>query len=213
MRGVGLSDSEGEDIADGDDDSDEEDGEDDDESNGHDEPLPQARGRSINKYGESRASAKVLNLGGEEGPRLSKMAEVDRQHAESAQASAAHQRARTGMLRPVIQTLVSAGVVAEDYNKQPTIPIMTAFINNPQHPERTLAFQKYKRAWGLHGGKTVGWEYFFDFIHGGHVGHETVMAEEGVPPKALVTTYTSMTKKDGQAKKTNAPATGPALGL
>jgi len=209
VRGVGLSDSEGDGGPDG---KGDEEGEGESDSEGHSEPLPRARGRSFNKYGESRAAPKILNSGGEEGARLSRMAAMDREQLQAAQASADHFRARSAMLRPVIDTLVNAGVVGEGYNKQPTIEIMKAFICDPAHDERLVAWRAYKRAWGLQS-QTVAWEYYFDFIHGGHVEHVTAKAAEDVSPKALVATYSDMTKKSGQAKKTVTPPTMPALGV
>jgi hypothetical protein len=60
-------------------------------------------------------------------------------------------------------------------------------------------------------GRPVKWNQLG--VAGGHVEHVTARAAEGVSPKALVATYSDMTKRSGQAKKAVTPSTMSALGV
>ena len=167
------------------------DADDDNEQDGHREITALRGSRSINAYGESKSLPKIGNLGGADGGRLSHMREVDDMRGQAQEASGHHLQSRGARLLPVLEALTSAGLVTRDFNHRPKMELLEAYVI--REPSRTLAFQKYKRAWKLQG-STVKYEFWFDFIYGGGVNHATVVGPEGAVPTPLAVSSAMLNK-------------------
>ena len=127
--------------------------------------------------GERKNAAKILNSE-ERLAQLARLQEERQQHADEAAwkvAAFAH----------VNRMLHLAGIIDEPAycsNKRPTVALLRLFVN--KWPEVIAAWRLYTQKHGVGSGDTIAWRYYFDYVHGGHTGHETV--KEGRPALPLV---------------------------
>lgn len=135
-------------------------------------------GRAYTELGERKNAPKILNA--EE-----RLAELARLEGEKQQ-EAADGAVKAATISRVNQILLLDGIIddaAFRLSKRPIKAHLKAFIH--QKPGALDAWRVYTGKHGVGSGDTIAWKYFFDFVHGGYVQHQTI--KEGQAALPLVT--------------------------
>lgn len=133
-------------------------------------------GRAWNQLGERKCTPKILNGL----PRLEQLQRLEEEQAAQGDEGAR----RAAAIRQVNWTLWQAKVITqEQYTKKPVIKSLAAFIRTYTGLEQP--WRKYLQRHGVEGGSTIAWKYYFDFVHGDHHKHDTLMEGHAVVPLVL----------------------------
>ena len=157
-------------------------------------------GRSRNALGEKKSVPKVLN----DERRLKALEEMEAEKAARMEKQKAHDERRVSLLSVVIQRLVGDGILTagHDPRKKPSMEDLKKYINKDH--SRINAFKQYKNKHSL-SGATVGYIYYFDYIHGGDVKHPTLT--EGRARPLAATDADLSTKAPANVEKNDRIAT------
>jgi hypothetical protein len=135
----------------------------------------QVPARKFNHLGELKCAPKIANT--EE--RIGLVNEYEQQ----LRAHAGHKAARTALHKKVNGILHQANCIdaaAITANKKPTIAQMKGFIE--MYAQAAVpAWRQYLIKHGVGFGGTIAWKYYFDFLHGGHVYHQSLKQAEPLP--------------------------------